>query len=174
MRASEIFETKMFFSAHPSWAGQQGQIFENPSLTSLSSLGLRMELRGIGDGKNIFVWDARKMIHGAAVYAIAASGRWRGDFRNEEWHMSKYGFAEPKYDLDLSFYVFSQDKNTLTSPDGAEWASSRNVRHMGIDHYQIAPNLTVAVVARGLDKLLEIPAFKRIFKNAELISQGRK
>lgn len=131
-----------------------------------------MDIRGLVDGENLFVWDAGAMIHGFAANAIAASDRWKGAMKGYDWHINQYGYDEPVYNTSWCCYFFDPE-NLKNHKDGGEWASSPNARSLGIDHYAIAPNLVIAVPARGVDELMRVPAFSRVFRNAKLISSGR-
>lgn len=158
-----ITEAKVFMSKP--YAGHSEQtMYKNPTLSDLEQMLPSRDLRGITDGTNVFVWDADRMIHGQATWAIAAAGFWEGDVLPR---LSPEERVSPRYNpqRDCMFFFDPTSPNSRAH-DSVEWIgiTPKDRREMNIPAYRLSSHVAVAIPGGSRDHLMTIPSFARLMR----------
>jgi hypothetical protein len=160
--AEPILEAKMFTSSP--YAGHTEQaMFKNPTLSDLDQMVSTKDYRGVTDSKNVFIWDANRMIHHHGTWAIAAAGFWEGEalpkLKPDERVSPKFN---PQRDI---FYLYNPERPN-ESVD--EWRADDEATRaeLGIRTLRLSPHCAMSIPHSSSEHLQSIPAMARLMRHA--------
>jgi hypothetical protein len=151
----DLFEYKMFTAAIH---GVTVTVYQNPSPSQLAGLVDRHDLRGVVDGKNLFVASANLAVHDDIAKSAMKDVRWEGE---------PYGSRERRADSS-SCYIYNPQAH-LNARFKDEWVSY-NAEFDGVITVEVSPTLYVAYKGYGFEVLSNTPAFARLVKNGKKVS----
>ncbi len=148
-----LCEAKVFISI-PYRKAKEEVFYQNPTLAELRQMTKTKDLRGITDGKNVFVWSADNLIHGMAAQAIFNAAKWSNVATGTAIDYPRY---DPNRDC---FYLFNPEV-TGRGNDSSEWVQHPEVNEI----IELAPDLAVAIVRTSRAYLSGIAPFARLIRN---------
>lgn len=141
--------------------------YKNPMLTDLMQMVPRGDMRGLSDGKNIFVWDALDTTHRYGAWAILNAGMWEGEILEPLYAGDK---AAPKYDYESStFFLFDPENMQKTIDDSTGWVDDNGGADAEVKLFRLAKNVAVSILS-GNKHLPSISAFARLMRKATLMT----
>ncbi len=163
MRLHEIIplaEAKIFQARQHPGAHEQ-LIYQNPTLSDLRGLLEKSDFRGIMDDKNLYVWDASKLIHYGAACAIALAGMWKGDALEPLYQGDR---PTPKYNAARDCMYFF-NPTIGENADREEWVDNFSLAR-GVKVIPLCEGVTMSCHGAAMIKGETIPAMARLIRRA--------
>jgi len=159
---AELVEAKMF-SSRPFRGAEYEKFYKNPTLSDLTAMLPTRDLRGITDGKNVFVWDASKLIHAQGAAAVAEAGLWEGPVLDPLYDGDRLTPKFNAYRDALYFFAGSEeDRHT-----GSEWVGNRSFRIAhGVEMFRLADGVSMSCYKQATPYLESLPTVARMMRKA--------
>ncbi len=134
------------------------KIYKNPTLSQVMALSSRFDLRGICDGKNIFVYDANLAVHYQATQVIFFNGDWEGP--------SDFGDHGAK----ANFYIYNEAL-AYNAKYKEEWYKGNTWNDWSLDGFELGPNTILTIYKEHAATFWACPRFFQLVKSAKKVGE---
>jgi hypothetical protein len=166
--------------------GSDVRVWQNPMQSDLVKLSQQHDLRGVGDGTNVFVFDASLCTHSNMKFylgqelGIGKFGHWTGQTYGERFGPDYKG---PSSVRDKEIWEDSPDRNRgdfyvnhnnkKTKPGG--WGKENWLRPSVHNFFIMPDGLTkIAITPLLYEAMMQNPSFARLVRNCEYVVNVKK